>query len=72
MMCSVPKPIALDNVAIRMLFDISTTGLIPFEIQKGDNQYSVIGGVISLDLIELPESPKTINSWLIRPCNFIT
>lgn len=68
MMCTVPKPLGLDNVAIRMILDTSIYSTLPYENIKVDSHVSIIGGVISLDLMELPDGPKKINSWTIRSC----
>jgi hypothetical protein len=65
--CSVPKPLALDHVGIMMLYNSGPNSAMPFEAQRGDTQYAVIGGVLRLDLVELPDPPKRVDPWTIRP-----
>lgn len=38
-----------------------------FEVQEGTQRMSHIGGVLFFDIMELPESPKKIDKWIIRP-----
>lgn len=64
--CSVARPLALDNVGIRMCYTYDSNCAAKFVMQKGAKK-SVIGGVLYLDLIELPETPKKVETWTIRP-----
>ncbi|KAI8812586.1 hypothetical protein BJ742DRAFT_792944 [Cladochytrium replicatum] len=63
---SLPKPLVLANAAIRVLFQTSPTAAFPFEAQSEGIHLSVVGGVMHLDLLELPELPKQLDSWTIR------
>ncbi|KAI9362451.1 hypothetical protein DFJ73DRAFT_812438 [Zopfochytrium polystomum] len=62
---TLPKPISLANVSIRMLYMSGLSASAPF-IQETGPQMAVVGGVLHLDLFEMPEAPKTIDSWIIR------
>ncbi|KAI9209837.1 uncharacterized protein BJ171DRAFT_485169, partial [Polychytrium aggregatum] len=64
---TLPKPLALANVAIRMLLEQSTTCASPYETQSEKQQLSVVGGVLYFDLAEMPDSAKSLGSWCIRP-----
>lgn len=67
MTASLPKPLALSNVAIRMIYNASSAGTIIYdETQQNNLHLSCVGGVLLLDLLELPESPKVVESWNIR------
>ncbi|KAJ2995479.1 hypothetical protein HDV02_000764 [Globomyces sp. JEL0801] len=66
MMCSLAKPLALDNVGIRMLYYYDTNCGIPYESQIGPH-YSFIGGILHFDLMELPEQAKRVETWVMRP-----
>lgn len=63
---SLPKPISLSNVAIRMLYMSSLTAGAPFSVQEKGTPMSVVGGVLYLDLFEMPEPPKILDTWTIR------
>jgi hypothetical protein len=39
----------------------------PYQVQNGDGRYSIIGGVLLLDLFKAPDYPKRIETWTIRP-----
>ncbi|KAJ3086489.1 Protein casc1 [Quaeritorhiza haematococci] len=69
MSASLPKPLALSNVAIRMLYETSPTVsmLFPSEQNTKKLHMSIVGGVLFCDLVELPEVPKTVDAWTIRP-----
>ncbi|KAJ3150288.1 Protein casc1 [Geranomyces michiganensis] len=70
MSTSLPKPLVLGNVSIRMLLESSFTATADFEDQAVVGKrppMSVIGGVLNLDLIEMPDLPKTVDAWTIRP-----
>lgn len=87
MSASLPKPLALSNVAIRMLFQSGTSSSVLFEdtistsasssssSSSSNNSYkalmSVVGGVLYLDLAEFPELPKTVDTWTIRQSKII-
>ncbi|KAJ1568700.1 hypothetical protein HK405_014908, partial [Cladochytrium tenue] len=63
---SLPKSISLASVAIRMLFVYGPTCAEPFAIQQAGPSMSVVGGVLYLDLYEMPEPPRMAGSWTIR------
>ncbi|KXS20871.1 hypothetical protein M427DRAFT_347405 [Gonapodya prolifera JEL478] len=64
---TLPKPITLSNVAIRFLQETSGTVAPSFDLRQNPGQHwSVIGGVLNLDLVELPENPHAVENWTIR------
>ncbi|KAJ3024760.1 UNVERIFIED_CONTAM: Protein casc1 [Siphonaria sp. JEL0065] len=63
---TLPKPISLASVAIRMLYESGFTASAPFFYQDTDQHMSVIGGVLFLDIFEMPEAPKVMSSMAIR------
>lgn len=65
MQCSLPKPLVLSNVAIRMLYSSGPNSVIPYEEQRGQKM-AIIGGVLDFDLIDLPDLPKIVEPWIIR------
>ncbi|KAJ3130161.1 triosephosphate isomerase [Nowakowskiella sp. JEL0407] len=65
-MCiSLPKPLALANVGIRMIHQSSLSSNILFENQSYSN-YTAIGGVLYLDLFEMAELSRQVETWTIR------
>ncbi|KND04959.1 uncharacterized protein SPPG_00646 [Spizellomyces punctatus DAOM BR117] len=64
---SLPKPLVLSNVAIRMLLESSFSAPVPYEKQNGSRNLSVIGPVLLFDLLEMPDPAKTVDTWTIRP-----
>lgn len=70
MSCSLPKPLALSNVAIRMLYSSGPNCNIPYEHQTGQKM-AIVGGVLDFDLIDLPELPKIVEPWIIRTSTII-
>ncbi|KAJ3181987.1 Protein casc1 [Geranomyces variabilis] len=70
MSTSLPKPLVLGNVSIRMLLESGFTATAEYEDQAVVGKkppMSVIGGVLNFDLIEMPDPPKTVAAWTIRP-----
>ncbi|KAJ3260143.1 hypothetical protein HK103_001219 [Boothiomyces macroporosus] len=64
---SLPKPLALDNVGIRMLLKSGEGAFANYEATNGGSLVSPIGGVLLFDLVELPEAARKIDSWILRP-----
>ncbi|KAI8822900.1 uncharacterized protein EV422DRAFT_383551 [Fimicolochytrium jonesii] len=64
---SLPKPLVLANIAIRLLLESGITATATYEKQEGPTPMSVIGPVLQLDLIEMPDMPKVVDAWTIRP-----
>ncbi|KAJ3275655.1 Protein casc1 [Terramyces sp. JEL0728] len=64
---SLPKPLALDNVGIRMLFKSGDGSAASYESTNGGPSVAIIGGALLFDLVELPEAARKIDSWTIRP-----
>ncbi|KAJ3324256.1 Protein casc1 [Boothiomyces sp. JEL0866] len=64
---SLPKPLALDNVGIRMLLKSGEGASATYESTKGGPSVAAIGGVLLFDLVELPEAARKIDSWTLRP-----
>lgn len=69
---SIPKHFSLANVAVRILLDNGANAASIFEDQETEQYMSVVGGVLHLDLLELPELAKNVEKWVIRPCNIKT
>jgi hypothetical protein len=63
---TLPKPISLATVSIRMLYEAGLTSASPYSVQETDKHMSVVGGVLYLDLFEMPEPAKVLDSWVIR------
>ncbi|KAJ3294999.1 Protein casc1 [Borealophlyctis nickersoniae] len=66
MSSSLPKPLALASVAIRMLYQSGHTAAAPFEHVQTGQHMSVVGGVLFFDLVEMPDPPKSVDNWTIR------
>lgn len=64
----IPKPISLASLTIRVLYDTSRSVIHQFETDHGviNSDKRVLGGVLFLDLFEIPESPKSGNGWTMR------
>ncbi|KAI9088741.1 hypothetical protein DFS34DRAFT_598231 [Phlyctochytrium arcticum] len=67
MSSGLPKPLVLSNVAIRMILESSHSATVPYEQQTGPRILSVTGPILLFDLIEMPDLPKTVDQWTIRP-----
>lgn len=69
MSASLPKALALSNVAIRMIYESNAKFATLYEEPHFRSRVHMraIGGVLFLDLVELPEMPKSIENWTIRP-----
>ncbi|KAJ3332244.1 hypothetical protein HDU76_000835 [Blyttiomyces sp. JEL0837] len=63
---SLPKPISLANVSIRMLYEYGMTATAPYFVQDTKKHMSVVGGVLYLGLCEMPDAPKNLDTWVIR------
>lgn len=50
-----------------MLLESSFSATAPYEKQEFGINMSVIGPVLQFDLIEMPDLPKTVDGWTIRP-----
>ncbi|KAJ3114581.1 Protein casc1 [Phlyctochytrium bullatum] len=66
MTMTLPKPIALANVSIRMLYETSMSASLPFQEQEGPVHLTPVGGMLFFDLFEMPDPPKTFDKWIIR------
>jgi hypothetical protein len=64
---SIPKPLSLANVGVRLFLDSHCDASVAFEEQSGDRHMSVVGSVLYLDLVELPDMAKTVDKWTLRP-----
>jgi hypothetical protein len=64
---SIPKPLSLANVGVRILLETGPEASAEFEDQETERHMSVVGGVLYLDLVELPELAKAVDKWTIRP-----
>ncbi|KAJ1343174.1 hypothetical protein BSLG_002200 [Batrachochytrium salamandrivorans] len=63
---SLPKPLALSSVSIRMLYMTGVNCGVPFEVQEGLGHWSFVGGILMFDLSEMPNPPKNVDTWTIR------
>ena len=68
---SIPKPLSLANVGVRILLENGSEASAEFEEQETERHMSVVGGVLYLDLVELPELAKTVDKWTIRPSEIV-
>jgi hypothetical protein len=64
MACSIPISLAFQNVAIRMMHSMDIANVIPRET---NGKLVASGGILMLDLLELPEPPKVANNWTMTP-----
>ena len=64
---SIPKPLSLANVAVRIWLENGSAAATRYEAQDTERHMSVVGGVLYLDLVELPEMAKNVDKWVIRP-----
>ena len=67
---SIPKHFSLLNVAVRVILDDSANATSIFEEQETEQYMSVVGGVLHLDLLELPDLAKNVEKWVIRPSKY--
>eukprot|EP00842_Homolaphlyctis_polyrhiza_P006463 jgi/Hompol1/6818/HPOL_003796-RA len=63
---SLPKPLILSNVAIRMIYMSGVNCGIPYELQEGDGHRSFVGGILLFELSEMPDPPKHVDTWTVR------
>ena len=81
-----PKPITLGTCAIRALYENTLSISSHFDIEQlraydqsslqrksnvNEPYKTVIGGVLYLDLWELPDSAKIIDEWTLRPGKYM-
>jgi hypothetical protein len=65
---NLPKCLTLASGAIRAIYDRSNSVLKDVFLQQSPaNRYVVLDGILFLDLLELPELPKSLDFWTIRP-----
>ena len=69
MFASLPKSLTLINVAVRMTSLSSATATMPYRNYNEKKPLGPLGGLLLLDLIELPEPARAIDDWTIRPGN---
>jgi cancer susceptibility candidate protein 1 len=69
MSVDIPKPLALQSVALRALY-------LPFTHIKGMEAYTgndnAIGGVIHLDMLRLPKPARRVKDWQMTPISQLT
>lgn len=67
MQSSIPRPISQANVSLRLL--LTTQPSIKYlYFDKERNQYpEILGGVLQLNLYEMPVIPKRFRGWAVRP-----
>lgn len=65
---SLPKPLALSNVAIRLIYEDHSTISTIFQEQVVQDKLhmSLVGGILRMDLVDFPEAPRTVESWTLR------
>ncbi|RKP17987.1 hypothetical protein ROZALSC1DRAFT_30264 [Rozella allomycis CSF55] len=66
-----PKPVALSSTAMICRLDENITAVDYFEHDDRvvDGNKTIVGGVLYLDLFEMPDQPRNGNGWTIRTCN---
>ncbi len=64
---SIPKPLSLANVGVRIQLESGPDAAVEFEDQGTESHMTVVGCVIHLNLFELPEMAKIVDKWTIRP-----
>lgn len=65
MTCEVSKPLSLEDISIRMMLLSDPSCGAPYKIQDGS--YTVLGPILLLDLLAMPEPSKKVGSWTMRP-----
>lgn len=63
---TLPKPLGLASVAVRMLMMTGTSSLVDYQAQSGNDKKTIVGGLLHFDLVELPDLPKQVDSWVMR------
>ena len=63
---TLPKPLSLSAVAIRMSFNASPNCGVAFENQASGPRMAYVGGILYFDLMELPDLPKQVDEWTMR------
>jgi len=60
----------MESIAIRVIY---REELPELQLYKAENkeQLSVIGGILFLDLLELPDPKIETNQWIIQPGKYI-
>ncbi|KAJ3224433.1 Protein casc1 [Clydaea vesicula] len=68
MSASLPKPLALSSVGIRMLYQLDSTVNTIYQenLIEGKLHMSPVCGILLLDIVEFPELPKIVDNWNIR------
>ncbi|KAI8998410.1 hypothetical protein BC832DRAFT_234279 [Gaertneriomyces semiglobifer] len=72
MTSSLPKPLVLSNVSIRMLLQSGLSAAAPFEVGARAANLSIIGPILYFDLVEMPDPPKVCDNWTIRPTSIFS
>lgn len=64
---TLPKSLALQSIAICALHAYGNTASAEFDLQaKNQISFNTVGGVLFLDLFELPEPPIKVGGWTMR------
>jgi len=63
---TIPKPIIMESIAIRIMY---REELPEIQLYKSSSkeQLSIVGGILFLDLLELPEQKIESNQWMLQP-----
>ncbi len=64
---SIPKIVALSLLALSVQYESSLVVLERFRDQVTEEEMTVTGGVLSLNLFPLPALPKKFDAWTLRP-----
>ncbi|KAL7754314.1 hypothetical protein RI367_000295 [Sorochytrium milnesiophthora] len=65
---TLPKPITLVSVAVRMMYERQLTTLIAHTLRQNTMPaLAPVDGILFLDMVDLPDPAKTIDSWTLRP-----
>lgn len=54
-----------------MMLENGPEAATPFDVQDSGKHMSVVGCILHLDLVELPEMAKSVDKWTIRPSMYL-
>jgi cancer susceptibility candidate protein 1 len=62
----IPKPLALHSVAVRVVYHPANYVVGANSANSGDTTDVPVGGVLHMDLLEMPPAPRTVKGWAMR------
>ena len=63
---TLPKPILLSPLAVRFLYMTGPTSVAAFRNKKERKPLAPVGGIMFLDLMEMPDLAHNVNGWMMR------